>query len=50
MSDRDTTEFPRVDVSVDVAFMEHLKGIISIPKGVGSTDYDEIKKYAFQGA
>ncbi len=50
MSDRDTTEFPRVDVSVDVAFREHLKGIISIPKGVGSTDYDEIKKYAFQGA
>lgn len=48
MTDRDTTEFPRINVSVDVAYREHLEGIISIPEGVGSTDYDEIKKYAFQ--
>lgn len=49
MSDRDTTEFPDLELNVGMELREHLKGIISIPDGVDANDYTKFKELAFKG-
>ena len=49
MTDRDTTEFPTISIDATINFREHLKGILSIPNGTETSDYEKVRKTAFSG-
>lgn len=44
---RDTTEFPKVDISIDTSFREHLAAFLKID-GIGWNDYSDQRKISGQ--
>ena len=44
---RDTTEFPRVDITIDTSFREHLAAFLKLD-GIGWNDYSDQREISGQ--